>query len=220
MIGYSRDRPTSVPVRAGSPAQPQYAAGNKGTGDRRWALTHPTEEAAAEPPQRRLFMPSSRSCYRLLLRSLGVTLFKGGNGDLEIVAPLGQRPRQYRIPDVGPVGNPGARFFGRDVGFDQLNGANKISQYLSNDCDLSYRTFARCLKTSLYVHLRAPNGSVRHIWCMDAKQLPCPSQAACQLRPRKNTVIETPCLGAFGVAPPSLQQPVSEATRWLCSVLI
>jgi len=61
------------------------------------------------------------------------------------------------------VGNPGALFFGCDVGFDQLNGANKISQYLTNYCDLSYCTFARCLETRLYVHLRAPNGLVRHI---------------------------------------------------------
>jgi hypothetical protein len=99
-------------------------------------------------------VPLGRGCYLLVLRSLGVTLFKGGNGDLEIAAPLDQRP-------------PGALFFGCDVGFDQLNGADKISQYLTDDCDLSYRTFACCLKTSLDIHLRAPNGLVRDTWCMD-----------------------------------------------------
>src|SRR5260221_10756874 len=116
-------------------------------------------------------MPSSCGCHLLVQRSLGVTLFKGGNGHPEIVASLDQRPRQDRILDVGTVGNPGALFFECDVGFDQLNGANKISQYLTNDCDLSYRTFAPCLKTSLYVHLRAPNVLVRHISCMDSEQL-------------------------------------------------
>ena len=73
-------------------------------------------------------VPLSRGCHLLAQRSLGVTLFKGGNGHLEIVAPLDQRPRQYRIFDVGSVGNPGALLFGCDFGFDQLNGANKISQ--------------------------------------------------------------------------------------------
>jgi hypothetical protein len=42
----------------------------------------------------------------LVPSSLGVTLFKGGNGHLEIVAPLDQRPRQYRILSVGSVENP------------------------------------------------------------------------------------------------------------------
>jgi hypothetical protein len=116
-------------------------------------------------------VPLSRGCYLLVLSPLGVTLFKGGNGHLEIVAPLDQRPRQYRILNVGSVGNPGALFFGCDVGLDQLNGANKISQYLTNYCDLSYCTFARCLKTRLYVHLRASNGLVRHIKSLDAELL-------------------------------------------------
>jgi hypothetical protein len=112
----------------------------------------------------------SRGCHRLLQRrSLGVTLLESGNGRLKIVASLDQRPRQDRILDVGSVGNPGARFFGRDVGFDQLNGANKIRQYLTDDRDLSYRTFAPCLKTSLYVHLGAPDVLVRHISCIDSE---------------------------------------------------
>ena len=28
-------------------------------------------------------------------------------------------------------------YFGHDVGFDQFNGVNKISQYLANYCDLA-----------------------------------------------------------------------------------
>jgi hypothetical protein len=119
------------------------------------------------PTPWRLFVRLSCGCDLLARRSLGVTLFKGGNGHPEIVAPLDQRPRQYRILDVGPVGNPGAPFFGCDLGFDQLNGANKVSQYLPDYCGLSYRTFACCLKTGWCIHLGAPDGSVRHIQFMD-----------------------------------------------------
>ncbi|MET3844599.1 hypothetical protein [Bradyrhizobium sp. OAE829] len=105
------------------------------------------------PPRPPAAVPLSRGCHLLVQRSLGVTLFKGGNGHLEVVAPLDQRPRQYRIFDVGSVGNPGALLFGCDFGFDQLNGANKISQHLADCCDLSQSAFACCLKTSVYVHL-------------------------------------------------------------------
>jgi hypothetical protein len=103
------------------------------------------------------FVLLSRSCYLLVLRSLGETPFKEGNGHLEIVAPLDQRPRQNRILGVGSVGNPGAPFFGCDVGFDQFNGPNKISQHLTNHSDLSYGNFVRGLKLGLHIHLPAPN---------------------------------------------------------------
>ena len=53
--------------------------------------------------------------------------------------------------------NAGALFLGRDLAFDQLNGADKISQCLTNHC-----SFARCLKTRLHTHLGAPNDLVRH----------------------------------------------------------
>ena len=49
-------------------------------------------------------------------------------------------------------------FFGLDLAFDQLNGADKISQYLTNHC-----SFARCLKMRLHTHLGAPDDLVRHI---------------------------------------------------------
>jgi hypothetical protein len=114
-------------------------------------------------------LPSSRGRYLLVPRPLGVTLFKGGNCHPQIVAPPDQRPRQYRIHDVGPVGNLGALFFGCDVGFDLLNGANKISQYLTEYSDLSYRTLARRLKTRLHVHLLVPSVLVRHIQGLDAE---------------------------------------------------
>jgi hypothetical protein len=38
-----------------------------------------------------------------------------------------------------------------------LNGADKISQCLTNHC-----SFARCLKKRLHTHLGAPNDLVRH----------------------------------------------------------
>ena len=71
----------------------------------------------------------SRRCL-LVRRSLGETLFKGVDGHLEIVAPLDQGPGQHWILDVRAIGNAGALFLGRDLAFDQLNGADKISQVL------------------------------------------------------------------------------------------
>jgi len=68
-----------------------------------------TAQARLCPPYGDFVVTLRRGCYQLVRRSLGMTLFKGGNGRLEIVAPLDQRPRQDRIPDVGSVGNPGAR---------------------------------------------------------------------------------------------------------------
>jgi hypothetical protein len=53
---------------------------------------------------------------------LGETLLKNGNGHVEILAPLEQRPRQHNI---GSVRDPGARFLSCNVGFDQLNDPNK-----------------------------------------------------------------------------------------------
>jgi hypothetical protein len=47
-----------------------------------------------------------------------------------------------------------------------LNGADKISQYLTNHC-----SFARCLKTRLHTHLSAPNDLVRHTQRLVAEQL-------------------------------------------------
>jgi hypothetical protein len=90
-------------------------------------------------------------------RSIGKTLSKGVDCHLEIVAPIEEGTRQHWIPDVGPVGNAGAFFLGRDLAFDQLDGADKIRQYLTDHC-----SFARCLKTGLYIHFGAPNGLVRH----------------------------------------------------------
>ena len=68
----------------------------------------------------------SRRCL-LVRRSLGETLFKGVDGHLEIIAPLDQGPCQHWILDIRPVGNAGALFLDRDLAFDQLNGADKIS---------------------------------------------------------------------------------------------
>ena len=102
----------------------------------------------------------------LVRRSLGETLLKGVDGHLEIIAPLDQGPCQHWILDIRPVGNAGALFLGRDLAFDQLNGADKISQYLTNHC-----SFARCLKTRLHTHLSAPNDLVRHTQRLVAEQL-------------------------------------------------
>jgi hypothetical protein len=105
---------------------------------------------------RRLCVALSRG-YLLVRRSLGETLFKGADGHLEIIAPLDQGPCQHWLLNVRSVGNAGALFFGRNLAFDQLNGADKINQHLTNHC-----SFARCLKTRVHTHLGAPNGLVRH----------------------------------------------------------
>jgi hypothetical protein len=63
-------------------------------------------------------------------RSLGETLFKGVDGHLEIIAPLDQGPRQHWILDIRPVGNAAALFLGRDLAFDQLNGAARSASIL------------------------------------------------------------------------------------------
>jgi hypothetical protein len=98
----------------------------------------------------------SRGCL-LVRRSLGETLFKGIDGHLEIIAPLDQGPCQHWILDIRPVGNAGALLLGRDLAFDQLNGADQLNQYPTNHC-----CFARCLKTRLHTHLGAPDDLVRH----------------------------------------------------------
>jgi hypothetical protein len=102
------------------------------------------------------FVVLSRRCL-LVKRSLGKMLFKGVDCHLEIVAPIEEGARQRWIPDIGPVGNAGAFFLDRDLAFDQMDGADKIRQYLTDHC-----SFARCLKTGLYIHFGAPNGLVRH----------------------------------------------------------
>ena len=106
--------------------------------------------------RQRLLVALSRRCL-LVRRSLGETLFKGADGHLEIIAPLDQGPCQHWILDIRAVGSTGALFLGRDLAFDQLNGADKISQYLTNHCG-----FARCLKTRRHAHLGAPDDLVRH----------------------------------------------------------
>ena len=94
----------------------------------------------------------------LLVRgSLGETLLKGVDGHLEIIAPLDQGPCQHWILDIRPIGDAGALFLDHDLAFDQLNSADKISQYLVNHC-----SFARCLKTRRHTHLGAPDDLVRH----------------------------------------------------------
>jgi hypothetical protein len=97
-------------------------------------------EAAPGSPSDGFCVALSRRCL-LVRRSLGETLFKGVDGHLEIIAPLDQGPCQHWILDIRPVGNAGALFLDRDLAFDQLNGADKISQYFTNHC-----SFARCLK--------------------------------------------------------------------------
>src|SRR5437867_1318499 len=91
-----------------------------------------TDRPPGHPPGG-FFVALSRRCL-LVRRSLGETLFKGADGKLEIIAPLDQGPCQHWILDIRPVESAGALFLGRDLPFDQSNGADKISQYLTNHC--------------------------------------------------------------------------------------
>ena len=128
-------------------------------------VTDTQSKSPLDPPSDGFCVALSRRCL-LVRRLLGETLFKGVDGHLEIIAPLDQGPCQDWILDIRPVGNAGALFLGRDLAFDQLNGADKISQYLTNHC-----SFARCLKTRLYTHLDAPNDLVRHTQRLVAERL-------------------------------------------------